>query len=303
MPRRTSRSRRRRSRPRRRASRSRRARKARAPRRASAPALEAFGRAEACRAEASAEGDRGDLSALLALDRLDDHPLAFLKVGEAGAHQRRAVDEHVLAAVLDGDEAEALGGIVPFDSAGLLLGGRAAEARTAAARARTAVAVAQAAAAGRAPVAEAAAATTTEPATAAEARPRRLGRRGVDLEDLGHLRALLALRGADDELGAGLHLGLPGGLDDAHVQEGVARAVGHLDEAEALLGVEPFDRRVLRRPGGDRRARRHGRGFAPAGLRLIAEGTAVVAEVVAAAAATRSTKVSIAVHRRIQAGA
>src|SRR5215204_5191524 len=191
MPRRTSRSRRRRSRPRRRASRSRRARKARAPRRASAPALEAFGRAEACRAEASAEGDRGDLAALLALDRLDDHPLAFLKVGKAGAHQRRAVDEHVLAAVLDGDEAEALGGIVPFDSAGLLLGGRAAEARTAA-RARTAVAVAQAAAAGRAPVAEAAAATT-EPATAAEARPRRLGRRGVDLEDLGHLRALLAL--------------------------------------------------------------------------------------------------------------
>src|SRR5215208_4441788 len=239
----TSRFRRRWSRRHRRARRSRRARKVRAPRRGSAPAL-----------EASAERDRGDLAALLALDRLDDHPLAFLKVGKAGAHQRRAVDEHVLAAVLDGDEAEALGGIVPFDSAGLLLGGRAAEARTAAARACAAVAVAQAAAAGRAPVAEAAAATT-EPATAAEARPRRLGRRGVDLEDLGHLRALLALRGADDELGAGLHLGLPGGLDDAHVQEGVARAVGHLDEAEALLGVEPFDRRVLRRPGGDRRAR------------------------------------------------
>src|SRR5215218_2193499 len=289
MPRRTSRSRRRWSRPRRPASRSRRARKARAPR-----------RVRRQRAEASAERDRGDLAALLALDRLDDHPLAFLEVGKAGAHQGRAVDEHVLAAVLDGDEAEALGGIVPFDSAGLLLGGRAAEARTAAARARTAVAVAQAAAAGRAPVAEAAAATT-EPATAAEARPRRLGRRGVDLEDLGHLRALLALRGADDELGAGLHLGLPGGLDDAHVQEGVARAVGHLDEAEALLGVEPLDRRVLRRAGGDRRARRHGRGFAPGGLRLIAEGAAVVAEVVAAAAATRSTKVSIAVHRRIQA--
>src|SRR4051812_12016103 len=292
MPRRTSRSRRRWSRPRRRASRSRRARKARPPSRGSAPAL-----------EASAERDRGDLAALLALDRLDDHPLAFLKVGKAGAHQRRAVDEHVLAAVLDGDEAEALGGIVPFDGAGLLLGGRAAEAGTAAAaRARTAIAVAEAAAAGRTPIAEAAAATTaTEPA-AAEARPRRLRRRGVDLEDLGHLRALLALRGADDELGAGLHLGLPGGLDDAHVQEGVARAVGHLDEAEALLGVEPLDRRVLRRPGGDRRARRHGRGFAPAGLRLIAEGAAVVAEVVAAAAATRSTKVSIAVHRRIQAG-
>src|SRR5215208_614099 len=174
MPRRTSRSRRRRSRPRRRASRSRRARKARAPRRASAPALEAFGRAEACRAKASAERDRGDLAALLALDRLDDHPLAFLKVGQAGAHQRRAVDEHVLAAVLDGDEAEALGGIVPFDGAGLLLGGRAAEAGTAAAaRARTAIAVAEAAAAGRTPIAEAAAATTaTEPAAgAAEARP------------------------------------------------------------------------------------------------------------------------------------
>src|SRR5215216_1960097 len=186
MPRRTSRSRRRRSRPRRRASRSRRARKARAPRRASAPALEAFGRAEACRAEASAEGDRGDLAALLALDRLDDHPLAFLKVGKAGAHQRRAVDEHVLAAVLDGDEAEALGGIVPFDGAGLLLGGRAAEAGTAAA-ARAGAAVAEAAAAGRPPIAEAATTAAAEPAAAAaaaEARPRRLRRRGVDLEDL-----------------------------------------------------------------------------------------------------------------------
>src|SRR5215203_3805124 len=191
MPRRTSRSRRRRSRPRRRASRSRRARKARAPRRASAPALEAFGRAEACRAEASAERDRGDLAALLALDRLDDHPLAFLKVGKAGAHQRRAVDEHVLAAVLDGDEAEALGGIVPFDGAGLLLGGRAAEARAAAARPCAAVAVAEAAAAGRPPIAEATTTAAAEPA--AEARPGRLRRRGVDLEDLGHLRALLAL--------------------------------------------------------------------------------------------------------------
>src|SRR4051812_4380612 len=173
MPRRTSRFRRRWSRPRRPASRSRRARKARVPRRASAPAP-----------EGSAERDRGDLAALLALDRLDDHPLAFLKVGQAGAHQRRAVDEHVLAAVLDGDEAEALGGIVPFDGAGLLLGGRAAEAGTAAAaRAGAAVAVAEAAAAGRTPIAEAAAATTEPAAAAAEARSRRLRRRGVDLED------------------------------------------------------------------------------------------------------------------------
>src|SRR4051812_26537347 len=166
MPRRTSRFRRRWSRPRRPASRSRRARKARVPRRASAPAP-----------EGSAERDRGDLAALLALDRLDDHPLAFLKVGEAGAHQRRAVDEHVLAAVLDGDEAEALGGVVPFDGAGLLLGGRAAEAGTAAAaRARTAIPIAEAAAARRAPVAPAAAAPT-QPTAAAEARPRRLPRR------------------------------------------------------------------------------------------------------------------------------
>src|SRR3954454_17201659 len=156
MRRRTSRFRRRWSRGRRRASRSRRGRKARPPRRGSAPAP-----------EASAERDRGDLAAFLALDGLDDHPLAFLQVGKAGAHQRRAVDEHVLAAVLDGDEAEALGGIVPFDGAGLLLGGRAAEAGTAAAaRTRAAVAVAEAAAAGRAPIAEAAttAATATEPA-------------------------------------------------------------------------------------------------------------------------------------------
>src|SRR5215218_2079433 len=144
MPRRTSRSRRRWSRPRRPASRASRSRRARKARRASAPAP-----------EASAERDRGDLAALLALDRLDDHPLAFLKVGQAGAHQRRAVDEHVLAAVLDGDEAEALGGIVPFDGAGLLLGGRAAEAGTAAARACAAVAVAEPAA-GRPPIAEAA---------------------------------------------------------------------------------------------------------------------------------------------------
>jgi hypothetical protein len=39
------------------------------------------------------------------------------------------------------------------------------------------------------------------------------------------------------------------------MQECVARAVGQLDEAETLLGFEPFDRRLNRRAGGFLEAR------------------------------------------------
>ena len=46
-------------------------------------------------------------------------------------------------------------------------------------------------------------------------------------------------------------------FDGADVEEGIARAVSQLDETEALLLVEPLDRRIaLRSRGGCRRARR-----------------------------------------------
>src|SRR3954470_61797 len=64
--------------------------------------LEAGGRGR------SAEGDRRRLAAFLALDDLNDDALALDQVRQTGAHQRRAMDEHVLPAALDGHETEAL---------------------------------------------------------------------------------------------------------------------------------------------------------------------------------------------------
>src|ERR1041385_4925890 len=46
------------------------------------------------------------------------HPLAVVQRTQAGALDRRDVHEDVLAAVIRLDEAVALGGVEPFDSAG-----------------------------------------------------------------------------------------------------------------------------------------------------------------------------------------
>src|SRR5260370_35751095 len=83
-------------------------------------------------------------------------------------------------------------------------------------------------------------------------RPRRscrLAGAGVDANDLGDLRP--ALPGRDPHLervarvdGSRAHSSEHGG-----VEEGVARTVGQLDEAEALFRFEPFDGRLDRRAG------------------------------------------------------
>src|SRR3954451_9514658 len=78
----------------------------------------------------SAEGDRRRLAALLAFDDLNDDALALNQVWQTGAHQRRAMDEHILAAALDGHKAEALSRIVPLHRPGHLFR-RTAEARLA----------------------------------------------------------------------------------------------------------------------------------------------------------------------------
>src|SRR5204862_394998 len=73
------------------------------------------------------------LAALLALDHAERDLLTFGERVETGAGQRRAVHEHVLAAVVDRDEAEALRGIVPLHGAAHLHRRAAGETATAAA--------------------------------------------------------------------------------------------------------------------------------------------------------------------------
>ena len=166
---------------------------------------------------------RDGLAPLRGLDDLHRH---LLVVGER-AHARLLddgdVDEHVLAAVLGDGEAEALVGVEPLH--------RAVHRR------------------GRARIG----------AAAIERRLRRRPpaglRRGgssagrIDLEHRGDLAALLALADLDLELGLRRHHVVPGVLQHADVQERVARAVAQLDEAEALLGIEPLDGGVQRGAG------------------------------------------------------
>ena len=62
----------------------------------------------------------------------------------------------------------------------------------------------------------------------------------IDADDFLDLRALLACTDLDDQGRAGFERGIARRLDLPHVQEGLARSVGHLDKAEALVRIEPF---------------------------------------------------------------
>src|SRR5581483_12272456 len=70
-----------------------------------------------------------------------------------------------------------------------------------------------------------------------------------------HLRALGAGTDHHLELGAGRHRVEARRMQGVDMEEGVALAIGQFDEAVALVGLEPFDDGVDRRPG--RRRRRH----------------------------------------------
>ncbi len=175
-----------------------------------------------------------------------------------GPRQSGAVDEHVLAAVVHRDEAEALGGIVPLHGAAHLDRRSAGGTATAAA---TAVAATAAVTTATAAVATTAAAVTTAATAGAEAAGprteltpgrRRLGRGRVDAGDARHLRALLTLGRGHRQPGTRHEIVVAGSLDGADVEEGIARAVTELDEAEALLLVEPLDRGITLWPGSDR---------------------------------------------------
>jgi len=74
----------------------------------------------------------------------------------------------------------------------------------------------------------------------------------IDLENRSHLATLLALTDLDAELGSRSHDIVPGVLQDADVQERITGTIPQLNEAEALLIVEPFDCRLDRRPAGGR---------------------------------------------------
>jgi hypothetical protein len=68
----------------------------------------------------------------------------------------------------------------------------------------------------------------------------------VDLENCGHLPTLLTLTDLDAKLGTRSYDIVPGVLQDANVQERIARAIPQLNKSEALLFIEPFDSGVDR---------------------------------------------------------
>jgi hypothetical protein len=163
------------------------------------------------------EGDRDRLPALRRLDDAHRDRLTFGEAGDAGGAENRAVDEHVLAEVVAGDEAKAARTVKPLDLPGQINGGRCVRGRP-------------------------------------SRRPLRPfdGARRVDLDHPHHLRASRA--GPDD--GAKLRArgqrfasDLAQGLE---MHERVASAARQLDEAIPLLGVEPFHRRLDRQPARQR---------------------------------------------------
>src|SRR6202044_2866246 len=70
------------------------------------------------------EGDRDRLPALRRLDDAHRDRLTFGEAGDAGGAENRAVDEHVLAEVVAGDEAKAARTVKPLDLPGQINGGR-----------------------------------------------------------------------------------------------------------------------------------------------------------------------------------
>src|SRR5689334_21828193 len=110
------------------------------------------------------EADGGGFRTFKALGDIDNHALTLVERGQPGPLQRRGVHEHILAAAVAHDKAEALGRVVPLDGAVLRRG-----------RLQ------------RRPLAGA---ETPGPG------PRRRRGAAVDVQHLGHLRPALALRDA-----------------------------------------------------------------------------------------------------------
>src|SRR5687767_6410634 len=65
----------------------------------------------------SEDADRAGLRALGTLDDIELDPLVLVQAAEAAGHDLGEVDEDVLAATVDGDEAEALVTVKPLHSA------------------------------------------------------------------------------------------------------------------------------------------------------------------------------------------
>ena len=156
------------------------------------------------------------------------------------------MDEHVLAAILAGHEAEALLGIEPLD--GTVERRRRRRVHRPARRTRRTEPTTAAEAAAIAT--EAARTRTTVATEAARTRTaRRLRRRGrfIDLKHLDNLLALGALSHLNLQRRTRRHAVATHCLQLTDVQESVARTVGKRGKAETLLRVEPGYRRFHHR--------------------------------------------------------
>src|SRR3954451_611264 len=152
----------------------------------------------------------GGFGALLTLGYVDGDALPFSQAHDAGALQRRGVHEDILAALIRSDKAEALIGVVPLHRAHLFDGGPVARRICRSLRPRTS---------------------------------RRLLRRGagIQADDLGHLRPFRSRTGAHFKRRARRYATVTAAFHHAYMQEGIARAIRELHEAEPLLGIVPLD--------------------------------------------------------------
>jgi hypothetical protein len=167
----------------------------------------------------SDEPDVDGLQSLAALDHVDGYPLAFRKLSNAAAVERRGMHENVFAAAIPDDEPEPFIRVVPLYRTDLLDGDLI-----------------------RALV---------RPFGSWAARLFLQRGAGVDSQDLGYLHALLTRRRPDFKGCAGWHRAVAAALDHAHVKKGIA-AAWQLDEAKALFGVVPLHCGRNRRAGRSR---------------------------------------------------
>ena len=116
----------------------------------------------------------------------------------------------------------------------------------------------------------------------------------VDTQDFTYLWPLGPGTGADLERRAWRHASVAAALKHAYMQEGVARPIGKLHEAESLLGIVPFDNPPDRGTGGR---------FKPLGARWKSEIVLGWFEVVIIeTAAPGRTKISVSVTHVISLG-
>ncbi len=176
----------------------------------------------------SVKYDRQRFAAFLRVHHLHRHRLPLGETADSRRRQNGDMDKYIFAAVVGLNESEAFGLVKPLHFSSHGHSARRIGRLTARTRA-----------------VKTAAATKT-----AATRGRRRGAFGgsckIDFKHTSDLLTLDRVGHLNLQLGSGRQSFIARGLNSADVEKGVARSVAELDEAEAFVGLEPFDDRVDR---------------------------------------------------------